>query len=99
MKMFQTTKKVYKKLKRISDIDKNDSDSQYLFSEYYRVFEKSNPLSQYDRCCVGRILRPKKKIQLKYVKYVVQDDLEEEVNATSNIRYIARNARITRSAF
>ncbi|CAG8518704.1 974_t:CDS:2, partial [Cetraspora pellucida] len=88
-----------KKLKGISDVDKNDSDSQYLFSEYYKVFDKSNPLSEYDHCCLGRILRPKKKIQLKHVKQVVQDDLEEEVNATSDIKYIAGNAGITRSAF
>ncbi|CAG8571574.1 9386_t:CDS:2, partial [Racocetra persica] len=76
MNVFQTTKKVYKKLKGYSDIDKNDSDSQFLFSEYYHVFGKSNPLSQHDRSCVGHILKPKKKIQLKHVKKVVEDDLE-----------------------
>ncbi|CAG8851785.1 29778_t:CDS:1, partial [Racocetra persica] len=79
MKVFQTTKKVYKKLKGHSDIDKNNSDSQFLFSEYYHVFGKSNPLNQHDRFCVDCILKPKKKIQLKHVKKVVEDDLEEGV--------------------
>ncbi|CAG8557159.1 27460_t:CDS:2 [Racocetra persica] len=99
MKVFQTTKKVYKKLKGHSDIDKNDSDSQFLFSEYYHVFGKSNSLSQHDRSCVGRILKPKKKIQLKYVKKVVKDDLEEVVQAKNDIRFVAGNAGITRAAF
>ncbi|CAG8761991.1 23638_t:CDS:1, partial [Racocetra persica] len=71
----------------------------FLFSEYYHVFGKSNPLSQYDRFCIGRILKPKKKIQSKHVKKVVEDDLEEGVQVKNNIRYIARNTRITRAAF
>ncbi|CAG8497177.1 4097_t:CDS:2 [Dentiscutata heterogama] len=99
MKIFQTTRKVYKKLKGHSDIDKNDSETQFLWSEYYHVFGKLNPLSEFDRSCVGRILKPKKKIKLKHVKKVVKDDLEEGVIAKNDIRFIAGNAGITRSAF
>ncbi|CAG8729174.1 7601_t:CDS:2 [Racocetra persica] len=98
MNVFQTTKKVYKKLKGHSDIDKNDSDLQFLFSEYYHVFGKSNPLSQHDHSCVGRILKLKKKIQLKHVKKVVEDDLEG-VQVKNDIRFVAGNAGITRAAF
>ncbi|CAG8547221.1 3645_t:CDS:2, partial [Dentiscutata heterogama] len=99
MKIFQTTRKVYKKLKGHSDIDKNDSETQFLWSEYYHVFGKLNPLSEFDHTCVGRILKPKKKIKLKHMKKVVEDDLNEGVIGKNDIRFIARNARITRSAF
>ncbi|CAG8601248.1 6274_t:CDS:1, partial [Cetraspora pellucida] len=99
MKVFQTIKKIYKKLKGISDINKNNSDFQYLFFEYYQVFSKSNFLNQYDCCCIGYIMKPKKKIQLKHIKKVVQDDLKEGINITSNVGYIAINAEITKFAF
>ncbi|CAG8709583.1 25621_t:CDS:1, partial [Dentiscutata erythropus] len=99
MKIFQTTRKVYKKLKGYSDVDKNNSETQYLWSEYYHVFGKLNPLSEFDRSCMGRILKPKKKIKLKHVKKVVQDDLNEGVIGKNDIRFVAGNAGITRSAF
>ncbi|CAG8613983.1 1589_t:CDS:1, partial [Dentiscutata erythropus] len=99
MKIFPTTRKVNKKLKGHSDVDVNDSETQFFWSEYYHVFGKANPLSEFDCTCVGRILKPKKKIKLKHVKKVVQDDLNEGVIAKNHIRFVAGNAGITRSAF
>ncbi|CAG8733295.1 17344_t:CDS:2, partial [Racocetra persica] len=83
----------------IDSIDYRRCEMKFLFSEYYHVFGKSNPLSQYDLSCIGRILKPKKKIQLKHVKKVVEDDLEEGVQVKNGIRYVAGNAGITRAAF
>ncbi|CAG8681681.1 18582_t:CDS:2 [Dentiscutata erythropus] len=63
------------------------------------VFGKLNPLSEFDRFCVGRILKPKKKIKLKHMKKVVQDDLIEGIIGKNDVRFVAGNAEITRSVF